>query len=141
LGDIEGLPVNTAEIDVVISNCVLNLVPDKSKAFQEIYRVLKPGGHFSISDIVLQGELPAKLKSLVELYAGCVAGALQRDEYLQVIRDAGFTDLELKKDQQYAVSDAILAKYLSPEDIALYRQSNTGVFSITVSAKKPVITA
>ena len=76
--------------------------------------MLKPGGHFSISDIVLQGELPPKLKSLVELYVGCVAGALQRAEYLQVIRDTGFTDLELKKDQQYIVSDAILAKYLSP---------------------------
>ena len=140
MGEIESLPVNTGEIDVVISNCVLNLVPDKSKAFQEIYRVLKPGGHFSISDIVLQGELPPKLKSLVELYAACVAGALSRDEYLHVIQETGFTDLEIKKEQQFTLSDAILAKHLSPEDIALYRQSNTGVFSITVSAKKPVVT-
>jgi arsenite methyltransferase len=138
LGDIEGLPVNTAEIDVVISNCVLNLVPDKAKAFQEIYRVLKPGGHFCISDIVLQGELPDKLKSLAEMYAGCVAGALQRDDYLRVIRETGFTDIDIKKDQQYAMPDSILAKYLSQEDIDLYRQSNAGVFSITVFGKKPI---
>jgi SAM-dependent methyltransferase len=140
LGEIEQLPVNGGEIDVVISNCVLNLVPDKQRAFQEIYRVLKPGGHFSISDIVLQGELPPKLKSLVELYAGCVAGAIQRAEYLQVIRDAGFTELKIQKDQSYLLSDAMLANYLSPEDIVLYRQSNTGIFSITVSAKKPAVT-
>lgn len=138
LGEIENLPVKTGEVDVVISNCVLNLVPDKTKAFQEIYRVLKPGGHFSISDIVLQGELPAKLKSAVELYAACVAGALSRDEYLHVIQETGFTDIEIKKEQQFTLPDAALTQYLSQEDIELYRQSNTGVFSITVSAKKPV---
>jgi arsenite methyltransferase len=138
LGEIESLPVNTGEVDVVISNCVLNLVPDKAKAFQEIYRVLKPGGHFSISDIVLQGELPAKLKALVELYAACVAGALSRDAYLHVIQKTGFTDLEIKKEQQFTVSDVVLTKYLSQGDLELYRQSNTGVFSITVSAMKPV---
>lgn len=141
LGEIETLPVQAAEVDVVLSNCVLNLVPDKAKAFREIYRVLKPGGHFCISDIVLHGELPAKLKSLAELYAGCVAGALQRDEYLHVIREAGFTDLELQKEQQYVVSDAALTQYLSQEEIELYRRSNVGVFSITVSAKKPAVAA
>lgn len=138
-GEIESLPVQTGEIDVVISNCVLNLVPDKAKAFQEIYRVLKPGGHFCISDIVLRGELPEQLKSLAELYAGCVAGALQRDDYLHVIQTTGFTDIEIKKEQQFTLSDAILANYLSQEDIETYRRSNTGVFSITVSGKKPVI--
>ncbi|GAK57741.1 protein containing Methyltransferase type 11 domain [Candidatus Vecturithrix granuli] len=137
LGEIESLPVKTGEVDVVISNCVLNLVPDKTKAFQEIYRVLKPGGHFCISDIVLRGELPEKLKSLAELYAGCVAGALQHDEYLHVIREAGFTDMEIHKDHQYILPDAILTQYLSHEDIELYRHSNTGIFSITVSARKP----
>lgn len=138
LGDIEGLPVQSDEVDVVLSNCVLNLVPDKDKAFQEIYRVLRPGGHFCISDIVLQGELPEKLKSLAEMYAGCVAGALQRADYLQVIQDTGFIELEVKKERQFTLSDVILAQYLSEEDIALYRQSNTGVFSLTVSARKPV---
>ncbi len=138
LGDIEELPVQSDEVDVVISNCVLNLVPDKRKAFQEIYRVLKPGGHFCISDLVLRGELPEKLKSLAELYAGCVAGAMQHDEYLQVIRETGFTEMEIKREHQFVMSDAILAKYLSEEDIALYRQSDTGVFSITVFGRKPV---
>lgn len=137
LGEIESLPVQTGEVDVVVSNCVFNLVPDKAKAFQEIYRVLKPGGHFCISDIVLRGELPEKLKSLAELYAGCVAGALQRDEYLRVIREAGFTDLEIHKDHQYILPDATLAQYLNQEDINIYRQSNAGIFSITVSARKP----
>lgn len=141
LGEIEHLPVNTGEVDVVISNCVLNLVPDKAKAFQEIHRVLKPGGHFTISDLVLQGELPEKLRTIAELYVGCVAGALQRAEYLQVIQDSGFTGLELNKDQEYNLPDEILARYLSPEDLALYRQSGTGVFSITVSATKPAVTA
>lgn len=137
LGEIENLPVQNAEIDVVVSNCVLNLVPDKQKAFQEIFRVLKPGGHFCISDIVLRGELPEKLKSLAELYAGCVAGALQRDEYLNIIREVGFTDVEVKKESQYAAPDEVLAQYMRPEDIALYRRSNTGVFSITVFGQKP----
>ncbi|GAK56822.1 protein containing Methyltransferase type 11 domain [Candidatus Vecturithrix granuli] len=137
LGDIESLPVKDNEIDVVVSNCVLNLVPNKTKAFQEIYRVLKPGGHFCISDIVLRGELPEKLKSLAELYAGCVAGALQYDEYLHAIREAGFVDLEIHKDHQYIVPNATLAQYLNQEDIQIYRQSNAGVFSITASARKP----
>lgn len=137
LGDIEGLPVQSNEVDVVLSNCVLNLVPDKDKAFQEIYRVLKPGGHFCISDIVLQGELPEKLKSLAEMYAGCVAGAMQRADYLQVIQDTGFIEMEVKKERQFMLSDAILTKYLSEEDITLYRQSNTRIFSITVFGRKP----
>lgn len=138
LGDIETLPVNSEEVDIVISNCVLNLVPDKRKAFQEIYRVLKPGGHFCISDIVLQGELPEKLKSLAEMYAGCVAGAMQRADYLQVIQDTGFIEMEVKKEHQFIVSDAILTQYLSEDDLESYRKSNTRVFSITVFGKKPV---
>ena len=137
-GDIENLPVTSTEVDVVISNCVLNLVPDKNKAFQEIYRALKPGGHFCISDIVLRGELPDQLKRLAELYAGCVAGAMQRDEYLNLIRDTGFLDIQIKKEQQFVVTDALLTQYLKPEDIDLYRQSNAGVYSITVFARKPI---
>lgn len=137
-GDIENLPVASDEVEVVISNCVLNLVPDKRKAFQEIFRVLKPGGHFCISDIVLQGELPDKLRSLAELYAGCVAGAMQRDEYLGVIQETGFTDIQVKKDHKFVVSDTVLTQYLTSDDIEAYRQSNTGVYSITVFARKPV---
>lgn len=138
LGDIEALPVEPNEVDVVISNCVLNLVPDKRKAFQEIYRVLKPGGHFCVSDIVLRGELPEKLKTLAEMYAGCVAGAMQREAYLNTIQETGFVDIDIKKEQQFTVSDAVLAQHLSQEEIDLYRRSNRGVVSITVSAKKPI---
>jgi SAM-dependent methyltransferase len=137
LGDIEKLPVSTDEVDVVISNCVLNLVPDKRKAFQEIYRVLKPGGHFCISDIVLRGELPEKLKTLAEMYAGCVAGAMQRDEYLHVIYETGFVDVEVKKDRQIVLSDAVLMNYLNDDEMKTYRRSNNGVLSITVFGRKP----
>jgi ubiquinone/menaquinone biosynthesis C-methylase UbiE len=137
LGEIEALPVESNAVDVVISNCVLNLVPDKGKAFQEIYRVLKPGGHFCISDIVLQGELPEKLKTVAELYAGCVAGAMQYDEYLQVIQAAGFIGIEVKREHQLVVTDTILAQYLSQEDIASYRRSSSGIVSITVFGRKP----
>jgi SAM-dependent methyltransferase len=87
------MPIDANEVDVVISNCVVNLVPDKRQAFQEIYRVLKPGGHVCIADIVLRGELPSKLKERAAVYAGCVAGAMQYEEYLNVIREAGFSDL------------------------------------------------
>jgi ubiquinone/menaquinone biosynthesis C-methylase UbiE len=138
LGDIEKLPVNSDEVDVVISNCVLNLVLDKRKAFQEIYRVLKPGGHFCISDIVLQGKLPETLKSLAEMYAGCVAGAMQRDDYLHVIQETGFAETEVKKEHQVRISDALLAEHLSDDEMTSYQQSNTQVLSITVFGKKPV---
>ena len=90
LGDIESMPISDNHADVVISNCVLNLVPDKKKAFAEIFRILKPGGHFCISDVVIQGELPASLQKSAEMYAGCVAGALQRDDYLSIIAQAEF---------------------------------------------------
>ena len=89
LGEIEHLPVETDSIDVVISNCVLNLVPDKRVAFAEIYRALKPGGRFCISDIVASAPLPAWTQEIAALYAGCVAGALPRDEYLSIIADSG----------------------------------------------------
>ena len=85
-GDIENMPLQDNTNDVVISNCVLNLVPDKEKAFSEIRRVLKPGGHFCISDIVLTGDLPNKLKEAAEMYAGCVSGALQKSDYLKIIK-------------------------------------------------------
>jgi ubiquinone/menaquinone biosynthesis C-methylase UbiE len=141
LGEIENLPVEADEVDVVISNCVLNLVPDKRKAFQEIYRVLKPGGHFSISDIVLQGELPASLKSVAELYAGCVAGAMLRDDYLQVIQDTGFVDMEIKKERKISVSEGMLANILSEKDleeVRNFRNAGNGIISITVFGKKPL---
>lgn len=136
-GDIEDMPVTSNKADVIVSNCVLNLVPNKHKVFSEIYRVLKPGGHFSISDIVLEGELPAKWKEIAELYAGCVSGAVQKNEYLSIIEESGFVNTVLQKDKTIIIPDEILSSYLSPEEIALYKTSNAKITSITVYAEKP----
>ena len=136
LGDIERLPVAANMADVVVSNCVLNLVPDKRKAFLEIARVLKPGGHFSISDIVLTGTLPDKLRGAAEMYAGCVAGAIQKDEYLGLIKEFGFDNITLQKEKPIIIPDQILADYLTPEEIADYKKSAMGIYSITVYAEK-----
>jgi arsenite methyltransferase len=137
-GDIEKMPVTAGTADVVVSNCVLNLVPNKHGIFEEIYRVLKPGGHFSISDIVLVGELPPKIQQAAEMYAGCVAGAIQKKEYLDLIEATGFTGLVLQKEKPIIVPNDILAQYLNAEEIAGFKQSGTGIFSITVFAEKPV---
>jgi len=139
LGEIEKMPVENDLADVVISNCVLNLVPDKQKAFSEIFRVLKPGGHLSVSDVVLKGELPEKLQEAAEMYAGCVSGAIQLDEYLGIIVNSGFVNTKLHKEKAIAVPDEILLSYLSKEDLSLFKASNVGIFSITVYAEKPMI--
>ena len=136
-GDIEELPVTSNKADVIVSNCVLNLVPNKHKVFSEIYRVLKPGGHFSISDIVLEGELPAKWKQIAELYAGCVSGAIQKKEYLSIIDEAGFKNRTLQKEKNIIIPDDILANYLDEEEIREYKKSNINIQSITVYAEKP----
>jgi SAM-dependent methyltransferase len=136
LGEIESMPVTSDTADVIVSNCVLNLVPDKRKAFEEIKRVLKPGGHFSISDIVLTGVLPEKIMRTAEMYAGCVAGAIQKDEYLNIIRELGFENITLQKEKPITVPDDILSNYLSNEEIKLYKESGAGIFSITVYAEK-----
>lgn len=136
-GDIEDMPVTSNKADVIVSNCVLNLVPNKHKVFSEIHRVLKPGGHFSISDIVLEGELPAKWKQIAELYAGCVSGAIQKSEYLGIIEEAGFKNMTLQKDKTIIIPDSILAEYLTEEEIKEYKNSNTRITSITVYAEKP----
>jgi len=136
-GEIEKMPVGGNVADVIVSNCVLNLVPDKEKAFQEIFRVLKPGGHFSISDVVLVGDLPAELVKDAEMYAGCVAGALQKSKYLSIINEAGFSNLSIQKEKSIIIPDDILSRYLSKEKIEAYKQSGLGVFSLTVYAEKP----
>jgi arsenite methyltransferase len=136
-GDIEALPLTSKIVDVVVSNCVLNLVPDKRKAFGEVLRVLKPGGHFSISDVVLRGEIPDRLRESAEMYAGCVAGAIGEREYLGIIQDLGFEQVTVQKRKAIIVPDDILAKYISAEEIATYKASGAGTFSITVSAAKP----
>jgi arsenite methyltransferase len=137
LGDIEDMPVTANKADVIISNCVLNLVPNKHKAFSEIYRVLKPEGHFSISDIVLEGEIPAKWKEVAELYAGCISGAIQKENYLDIIGEAGFAKIKVQKEKTIIIPDEILAEYLSEDEIIQYKNSNTTVASITVCAEKP----
>ncbi len=136
LGDIENMPVSDAIADVVVSNCVLNLVPNKQAVFADIKRVLKNGGHFSISDIVLVGELPEKIKSAAEMYAGCVAGAIQMDDYLTLIANTGFSNISIQKQKPIIVPDDILINYLSETDIADFKASGTGIFSITVYAEK-----
>lgn len=136
-GDIEALPLTANMVDVVVSNCVLNLVPDKRKAFSEVLRVLKPGGRFSISDVVLRGAIPDALRASAEMYAGCVSGALQESEYLGIIHDLGFEQVSVQKRKPIIVPDDILIRHLSTEEIAAYKASGTGIFSITVSAYKP----
>jgi len=137
LGDIDDMPVTANYADVIVSNCVLNLVPNKHKVISEIFRVLKPGGHFSISDIVLEGDLPAKWKEVAELYAGCVSGAIQKNTYLQIIEEAGFKNSSLQKDKPIVIPDTILANYLTAEEIQEYKNGKTKITSITVYAEKP----
>jgi len=136
LGEIENMPIENDATDVVVSNCVLNLVPDKQKAFAEMYRIIKPGGHFCVSDIVLKGELPEGLQKSAAMYAGCVAGAVQQEEYLKLIEEAGFKNVEIKKTKVIDLPDDILRNYLTDDELKLYRDSNTGIFSITVVGYK-----
>ncbi|HRX00971.1 MAG TPA: arsenite methyltransferase [Cyclobacteriaceae bacterium] len=136
LGDIENLPIAGNTADVVVSNCVMNLVPDKAKAFEETYRVLKQGGHFSISDIVIVGDLPNPLRESAEMYAGCVSGAIQKDEYLDIIQKAGFSNIKLQKEKKINLPDEILTNYLNAEELEAYREGGIGIFSITVYAEK-----
>ncbi|MHA6249995.1 arsenite methyltransferase [Pontibacter sp. CAU 1760] len=140
-GEIEDLPIAANRADVVISNCVLNLVPDKRKAFAETYRVLKPGGHFSISDVVLVGDLPDNLVKASEMYAGCVSGAIQKNTYLQIIQETGFENVTVQKEKVIQVPDEILTDYLSEEEITAFRESRTGIFSVTVYGDKPAAAA
>lgn len=136
LGDIESLPLEDNAADVVVSNCVLNLVPDKVKAFSEIYRILKPGARFCVSDIVIKGRLPEKLKNFAELYAGCVAGALPLEDYLEAIEKAGFSGVEVKESKEIRVPPGILEAYFGPEEIDDFRRSGTAVLSVTVVGQK-----
>jgi len=136
LGEIEDLPIDNDSVDVVISNCVLNLVPNKEKAFSEIHRILKTNGHFCVSDIVLVGNLPDGLTKSAEMYAGCVAGALQQDDYIGIINKTGFKNVEIKKTKTITIPDEILVQYLSNEQLSEYNNSGIGIFSITVVGEK-----
>ncbi|MFS8083627.1 MAG: arsenite methyltransferase [Ginsengibacter sp.] len=136
-GDIEKMPITSNIADVIVSNCVLNLVPGKDKVISEIFRVLKPGGHFSISDIVLVGALPDSLRKSAEMYAGCVAGAIQKDEYLEIINKTGFKNIQIQKEKAIIIPDDILQKYLDENQLKDFKEGGMGIFSITIFAEKP----
>ena len=121
LGEIEDLPVDAGTVDAIISNCVINLAPDKSRVFGEMYRVLKPGGRFSVSDVVFRGAVPSQLKEDMESWAGCVAGALDKNRYLEIVQKAGFERIEIRSEVEY--------DYLKTDDFALV--------SVTVVGHKP----
>ena len=136
LGEIEDMPLEKDIADVVVSNCVLNLVPDKEKAFAEMYRIIKSGGHFCVSDIVLKGELPDELQKSAAMYAGCVSGAIQQEEYLGILEETGFKNVEVKKTKVIELPDDVLKNYLSEEEMNIFRQNKIGIFSITVIGYK-----
>jgi ubiquinone/menaquinone biosynthesis C-methylase UbiE len=127
LADIENMPVSDGFADVVISNCVLNLLPSKEKIFKEIHRVLKPGSHFCISDVVITGTLPVAIKENVELYTGCIAGAIQKDKYLEHISGAGFLDITVHKENEIGL----------PESYAEQYKDSFSILSVTVTGRKP----
>ena len=135
-GDIEQMPVDSNFADVIVSNCVLNLVPNKKAVFTEIYRVLKVGGHFSISDIVLVGELPEKIQTAAEMYAGCVSGAIQKNEYLGFIEQAGFKNIVIQQEKTIFIPEDILINYLTEKEIEIYKTCPTIIRSISVYAEK-----
>lgn len=136
-GDIEKMPVTANTADVVVSNCVLNLVPNKDGVFKEIFRVLKPGGHFSISDVVLEGDLPPTLRQAAEMYAGCVSGAIQKQTYLELISGNGFTNTTIQKEKDIVIPDDILKNYLNETELAKFKSGDSKIRSITVYAEKP----
>lgn len=136
LGEIEDLPFDEGSIDTVISNCVLNLVSDKQAAYNGIYRVLKANGHFSISDVVISGPLTDKIAGIAELYAGCISGAMVKEDYLKTIQKAGFRDIEVKKEKALYLPDSFLLQYLSEKELIEYRATGVQVLSITVNGQK-----
>lgn len=138
LGDIEKMPLTANKADVIVSNCVLNLVPDKEKAFSEIYRVLKPGGHLSVSDVVIRGQLPQQIKEAAEMYAGCVSGAIQIEEYLQIMDNAGLKNIQVLKEKAIIVPDEVMLNFLDANQLTAFRNAGTDILSITVYAEKPL---
>jgi SAM-dependent methyltransferase len=137
LGDIENMPVSENTADVVISNCVLNLVPEKQMAFNEIFRILKPGGYLSVSDVVLRGDLPEKMQKAAEMYAGCVSGAIDIDLYLSMMKKSGLAKIKVQKDKMIIIPDETLLNYLDQNELKKFMGSGAGIFSITVYAEKP----
>ena len=138
-GDIEHIPITSNIADVIVSNCVLNLVPNKDGVFKEIFRVLKPGGHFSISDVVVEGSLPEGLRKDAEMYAGCVSGAIQKEVYLELIRTNRFENICIQKEKAINIPEDILKNYLNDKEINSFKNGSAGIFSLTVFARKPIL--
>ncbi len=136
LGEIEDLPIDDAVADIVVSNCVLNLVPDKKKALSETFRILKNGGHFSVSDIVTYDTIPEGLRKEAALYAGCVSGALIKEDYLNLIKEAGFTNIKIQKERKNDLPNEMLEKYMTKEETIVFKNEFAGIASITVYGEK-----
>lgn len=136
-GDIENMPLSDKTADVVVSNCVLNLLPRKDRIFKEIYRVLKPGGHFCISDVVLDGVFPKEFTDNAAMYAGCIASAIQREEYVGEIEKAQFSDIKVERTKTITIPDEVLQEHLDAATIAKYKAGNVGIYSITVTGVRP----
>jgi arsenite methyltransferase len=137
LGEIEHLPVEAGSVDVVISNCVLNLVPDKARAFAEMARVLRRGGRFCVSDIVATGELPAGVRAAAGLYVGCVAGAIPEADYLGLLAKVGFEDVRIVEPKPIELPDEALAPHMGLAEIAAFHASGVALKSVTVLGTKP----
>ena len=136
-GEIESIPLPDNAVDVIISNCVINLSGDKDRVLREAHRVLKPGGRFAVSDVVVRGELPAEVRRSMELWVGCIGGALSDREYRDKLGAAGFTDIEIETTRVYAVEDA--RAFLDAEGIdveAIAPQVEGKVVSAFVRARK-----
>ncbi|MBK8505139.1 MAG: arsenite methyltransferase [Saprospiraceae bacterium] len=136
-GEIDKNPLDDAIADVVVSNCVFNLIPNRHRAFAETFRIIKPGGHFSISDVIIVGEIPLELRDEAELYAGCVSGALEKSDYLKIIESVGFKNIKIQKEKQIEIPENILNQFLTPEKSELWKASKVGIFSMTFYAEKP----
>lgn len=137
-GEMEDMPLPDGEVDIIISNCVVNLSPDKDSVFREAFRVLKPGGRLAIADIVARAEMPAELKRSLELWAGCVAGALVEDEYRQKLADAGFKDIEIESVREYTAGEAESAGLGDlVRRFAEKGADGLGIFSGIIRARKP----
>lgn len=136
-GRIEAIPLPDASVDVVISNCVLNLSLDKPKALAEAFRVLKPGGRFAVSDIVVRGEMPAEIRRNLELFLGCVAGAFEEEQYARMLREAGFVDVSIAPTRIYTAEDAREVLAEAGLDPALAEKADARFMSAFVRARKP----
>ena len=135
-GDIENIPLPDNTADVIVSNCVLNLLPQKNIIFKEIYRVLKPGGHFCISDVVLNGIFPKEFTDNAAMYAGCIASAIQKEDYLAEIEKVNFTNIRVERTKTVIIPDEVLYEHLDENTIQKYKSGNVGIYSITVTGEK-----